>query len=142
MIISKKHIKKAINEAIEEIGDSIYYHGGDANDKINYNGGIWLADNISYAKEYAKVKENPMIWKFVIDESKLRPISYEELGDDVDLYHLGSDDIKYIKSKGYNCYCMYYDEFDTNGIFLMDKRPIISMQPLSLEEYNNVEEFN
>ena len=135
-------IDEIINEVEERSGNiGTYYHGGDISDDLWYNGVLWLTPEDYYAKEYAKIRKKPVIYEIKVDENKLFPGSiYRIFGDDGDPYEgPEKDEIPLLLDEGYNCYCMEY--VDAEGLVLFNKDPIVSIRPLSPEEYEEVEEM-
>ena len=103
------------------------YHGGDKNLPLFHNGVLWLTDSLEYAEEYAKENTTPTIYTVYIDEAKLKVCAFSDYGDDFDPYNPSDDEINEILSDGYNCYSLYYDEDDAEGIALFDKTPIVKI---------------
>jgi hypothetical protein len=135
-------IDEIINEVEERSGNiGTYYHGGDISHDLWYNGVLWLTPEDYYAKEYAKIRKNPVIYEIKVNENKLFPGSiYEIFGDDGDPYEgPEKDEIPLLLDEGYNCY--YMDYVDAEGLVLFNKGPIVSIRPLSAEEYEEVEEM-
>lgn len=121
---------------------SIYYHGGNLKNELFHNGVLWLADEPSYAKEYAKENNDPVVWKVVINDDLLKVASIgEDIGDDDDVYNPSNKLISYLREQGFNAYYLYYDSFDTNGLALLSAEPIITCNKLSEDEYNEIKEL-
>lgn len=122
--------------------ESIYYHGGNLKDELFHKGVLWLADEPSYAKEYARENNNPVIWKVVINDDLLRVASIgEDIGDNDDVYNPSNELIGHLRKQGFNSYYLFYDSFDTNGLALLSAEPIVTVNKLSEEEYNEIEEL-
>ena len=162
----KKHIKKAI-AAQDQVGGKVnagvmdavvggmcenytfknnfdtYYRGYNSKYKnlgVKKNQGIWLTDNIEYAKIYAKqYDEFGKIAEIIVDNSKLNPLNESDLYDmGMDPYYSSETTCKIVKDNGYNCwFCDYYD-YNANGLCLIDKTPIVKIRILSNEEYDSV----
>lgn len=103
------------------------YHGGDKDLPLFHNGVLWLTDSLEYAEDYAQENTTPTIYTVYIDETKLKYCAFSDYGDDVDPYNPSNYVINDMISDGYNCYSLYYDEDDAEGIALFDKAPIIKI---------------
>ena len=135
-------IIKCANRILDEQNSvETYYRGG----KLKDNGFIWLTPQDYYAKEYAKEMANPTIWKFEIDESKIKPISIFDIenivGANFDPYNPSEEEIQLVVSEGYNAYYLDYDSFNAEGLCLLSKEPIISVRRLTEKEYNMIEDW-
>ena len=145
--LTESDIRNIIKETYEKIlKGSLYYHGGDLNDDMWHNGLLWLTPQDYYAKEYAKENNEPIIYKIYIDESKLKAASIykieEIIGDEFDPYQgLNHEQIKEVLDNDYNCYYMDYDSYNAEGLALLTKDPILNIERMTEEEYNNIEIF-
>lgn len=142
--IIKESIEHVLNENNNQDIET-YYHGGSLKDDLYYSGVLWLTPQVYYAKEYAKDSEEPVIWEVQVNPNKLKPISIygieEIIGTDFDPYSPTKEEMKLVRQEGYNAYYMDYDSYDSEGLCLLSKEPIVSIRQLSREEYNMAEEW-
>lgn len=106
--------------------------------------GIWITDEIDYAKLYAdEFEEYGKIAKVVID---IRKINYMSEGDMLDLeldpYYSDEDTCRIVKENGYNSWICWYYNADAYGLCLTDTTPIVNIEDVDESEYiqENVED--
>ena len=120
-----------------------YYRGYNSKYKnlgVRKNQGIWLTDNIEYAKIYAvQYGEFGKIAEIIVDTSKLNPLSESDFYDmEMDPYYSDETTCKIVKNNGYNCwFCDYYNH-NANGLCLINKKPIVKIRILTTEEYDSI----
>jgi hypothetical protein len=126
-------IRKSVSSILAESHSNIvtYYHGGDKNVLLFLNGILWLSDSLEYAKDYAEARPNPVLYAVTVDESQLNCCAFTDYGDGFDPYDPDNDTLEKMRADGYNCYSLYYDENDAEGIALLDSGPIIKIEEIS-----------
>lgn len=125
--------KKQLKESKETGNIETWYHGG-TNHELFHNGVLWLTDSEEYAEQYASNNQFPVIYEVDIDVSKLNPTSVSERGDDFDPYLPGKPEIQEMLNDGFNCYEMYYDEDNAQGIALLTKEPIVNIRKRAISD--------
>ena len=134
-------------ESSENGSLSTWYRGYDSkypNLAVPKNHGMWMADNIEYAKTYAeKFGKYGKIAKITIDWSKISWVTEGEIYDlELDAYYSDENTCRIVKQNGYNAWiCDYYDD-DARGLCLIDSSPIVSIEDVDESEYSNYVEEN
>ena len=134
-------------ESIENGSLETWYRGYDSkypNLGVPKNHGIWMTDNIEYAKTYAEeFGKYGKIAKITIDWSKISWATEGEIYDlELDAYCSDEDTCRIVKQNGYNAWiCDYYSD-DARGLCLIDSSPIVSIEDVDESEYSNYVEEN
>ena len=134
-------------ESSENGSLSTWYRGYDSkypNLAVPKNHGMWMTDNIEYAKTYAeKFGKYGKIAKITIDWSKISWVTEGEIYDlELDAYYSDENTCRIVKQNGYNAWiCDYYDD-DARGLCLIDSSPIVSIEDVDESEYSNYVEEN
>lgn len=121
-----------------------WYRGYDSkypNLGVPKNQGMWITDEIEYAKEYAlEFGEDGRIAEVVIDIRKVKHTNEGDMWDmDIDPYYSDETTCEIVKSMGYNSWiCDYFDD-NAQGICLIDTTPIVSVKILPWR-YNSIDE--
>lgn len=104
-------------------------------DELKTKRQIWLADEPTYAAEYADECQDGHLYKMDIDTSRLKLYDwYCEADKWFDPYDGFSDEeINELKQEGYNGYTFALDE--ATVLVLFDKSLIVNIEELPLEEY-------
>lgn len=134
-------------ESIENGSLDIWYRGYDSkypNLGVPKNHGMWMTDNIEYAKTYAEeFGKYGKIAKITIDWSKISWATEGEIYElELDAYISDEDTCRIVKQNGYNAWiCDYYSD-DARGLCLIDSSPIVSIEDVDESEYSNYVEEN
>ena len=134
-------------ESSENGSLSTWYRGYDSkypNLAVPKNHGMWMTDNIEYAKTYAeKFGKYGKIAKITIDWSKISWATEGEIYDlELDAYYSDEDTCRIVKQNGYNAWiCDYYSD-GARGLCLIDSSPIVSIEDVDESEYSNYVEEN
>lgn len=134
-------------ESIENGSLETWYRGYDSkypNLGVPKNHGIWMTDNIEYAKTYAEeFGKYGKIAKITIDWSKISWATEGEIYDlELDAYISDEDTCRIVKQNGYNAWiCDYYSD-GARGLCLIDSSPIVSIEDVDESEYSNYVEEN
>lgn len=123
-----------------------WYRGYDSkypNLGVPKNQGMWITDEIEYAKLYADgFGKDGKIAKVVIDIRKVKHISEGDMFDmDIDPYYSDETTCEIVKKQGYNSWLCYYWDYDAQGLCLIDSTPIVSIEDVDIENLEeNVED--
>ena len=134
-------------ESSENGSLDIWYRGYDSkypNLGVPKNHGMWMTDNIEYAKTYAEeFGKYGKIAKITIDWSKISWATEGEIYDlELDVYDSDEDTCRIVKQNGYNAWiCDYYSD-GARGLCLIDSSPIVSIEDVDESEYSNYVEEN
>lgn len=134
-------------ESIENGSLETWYRGYDSkypNLGVPKNHGMWMTDNIEYAKTYAEeFGKYGKIAKITIDWSKISWATEGEIYDlELDVYDSDEDTCRIVKQNGYNAWiCDYYSD-GARGLCLIDSSPIVSIEDVDESEYSNYVEEN
>ena len=134
-------------ESIENGSLETWYRGYDSkypNLGVPKNHGMWMTDNIEYAKTYAEeFGKYGKIAKITIDWSKISWATEGEIYDlELDAYDSDEDTCRIVKQNGYNAWiCDYYSD-GARGLCLIDSSPIVSIEDVDESEYSNYVEEN
>lgn len=134
-------------ESSENGSLSTWYRGYDSkypNLAVPKNHGMWMTDNIEYAKTYAeKFGKYGKIAKITIDWSKISWVTEGEIYDlELDAYYSDENTCRIVKQNGYNAWiCDYYSD-GARGLCLIDSSPIVSIEDVDESEYSNYVEEN
>ena len=134
-------------ENIENGSLDTWYRGYDSkypNLGVPKNHGMWMTDNIEYAKTYAEeFGKYGKIAKITIDWSKISWATEGEIYDlELDAYCSDEATCRIVKQNGYNAWiCDYYSD-DARGLCLIDSSPIVSIEDVDESEYSNYVEEN
>ena len=134
-------------ESIENGSLETWYRGYDSkypNLGVPKNHGMWMTDNIEYAKTYAEeFGKYGKIAKITIDWSKISWATEGEMYDlELDAYYSDEDTCRIVKQNGYNAWiCDYYSD-GARGLCLIDSSPIVSIEDVDESEYSNYVEEN
>lgn len=124
-----------------------WYRGYDSkypNLGVPKNHGMWMTNNIEYAKTYAEeFGKYGKIAKITIDWSKISWATEGEIYDlELDAYCSDEATCRIVKQNGYNAWiCDYYSD-DARGLCLIDSSPIVSIEDADESEYSNYVEEN